>query len=115
MSVLGGLQLTQISLYLKTFSCNFKIKGLGAKAWVAFYYFYFKELRLFKVKESMLLLSEKEKFNKNETESKMENPAYAFEGRSLCFSPYKNCKLKWNWCIEGRERKKNEFFNVYLP
>ena len=33
-------------------------------------------------------------FNKNETESKMENPRHSFRETNLCFSSYKNRKLK---------------------
>ena len=35
-SAFGELQLTQISLNFKTSCCNLKIRGLGAKLWVAF-------------------------------------------------------------------------------
>ena len=34
--VFGELQLTQLSLNLKTYCCNLKIKGLGAKVCVTF-------------------------------------------------------------------------------
>ena len=38
-SVFGELQLTQISLNFKTSCCNLKIRGLGAKMYVAFLLF----------------------------------------------------------------------------
>ena len=40
-SVCGELQLEQISLNFKTSCCNLKIKGLGAKLYVAFLLIYF--------------------------------------------------------------------------
>ena len=39
----------------------------------------------FKVKESMLFVEQKYKFNKNETEMKMENPAHTFREMNLVF------------------------------
>ena len=58
----GELQLTQISLTFKT-SCNIsKIRSLGAKLCVTFLLFLFwKELRLFKIKESMYFDEQKYK------------------------------------------------------
>ena len=41
-SVFGELQLTQISLNFKTSCCNLKIRGMGTKLCVAFYYFNFE-------------------------------------------------------------------------
>ena len=38
-SVFGELQLTQVSLHFKTFCCNFRIRGVGAKLCVAFLLF----------------------------------------------------------------------------
>ena len=73
------LQLTQISLNFQTSCCNLKIRGLGAKLFVA------------------LLI-------------------FLLERCTMCFSSYKNCKLKVNlWWVEARERKKTVFFvNVYV-
>ena len=46
-SVFGEVQLMQISLYFKTFYCNLKIRGLGAKLCVTFLLFSFwKEIKL---------------------------------------------------------------------
>ena len=56
------LQLTQISLNFKTFCCNLKIRGLGAKLYLAFVLFQFgKELCCFKIKESMHFVEQKYK------------------------------------------------------
>ena len=49
----------------------------------------------FTVKESMHFVEQKYKFQKNETEPKMENTTHSFtEKRTLSFSSYKNRKLK---------------------
>ena len=95
-SVFGELQLTQISSNFKTFYCNLKIRGLGAKLCVAFLLFSFE--RNYDVQNSKspyILLNKNINFNKNVTELKMENPTHSFrERRNLCFSSYKNCKSK---------------------
>ena len=61
------------------------------------------------------LLNKDINFNKIETESKMENPTI-LERQSLCFSSYKNRKLKLKlWWVGARKRKKKEFFcTVYF-
>ena len=101
--VFGELQLTQILLNFKNSCCNLKIRGLGAKLWVAF--LFWKELWRFKVKKACILVNKNLKFNKNETESKMENPP-----THMCFSSYKNCelKVKLSW-FGARERKRVHF------
>ena len=66
LSLKNLFQPTQISLIFKTSCYNLKIKGLGAKLGV--------ELWHFEVKESLHFLNKNINFNKNETESKMENP-----------------------------------------
>ena len=52
-SVFGKLQLTKTALNLKTFGCTSKIRGLGTKACVVFYYLNFERnyevLTLFQV------------------------------------------------------------------
>ena len=63
------------------FPCyNLKIWGLGAKLCEAFLLFLFwKELRYFKVKESMVFVEQNINFNKNETKSKMESTTNSFK------------------------------------
>ena len=53
-------------------------------------------------------------FNKNETESKMESTTDSFK-RTLCFSSYKNCKLKvkLRW-VRAHERIKSVFFVLFI-
>ena len=70
----------QISLNFQTSCCNLKVKVLR----VPFLSFLFwKELWRFKVKESMLFVKQNINFNKNETESKMENPTHSFRDMNL--------------------------------
>ena len=65
-----------------------------------------------KSKISCFFLNEKQNFNKNKTEQKMETPAHAFRGMNLAlYSSYKNRELKMKlWWIEARGRKKSSFF-----
>ena len=61
-SVFGKLQLTQKLLNFQTSCCNLKIRGLGAKLYVAFLLFLFwNELWRFQVNESMLFVEQKYK------------------------------------------------------
>ena len=55
------------------------MRDLGAKLFVAFYYFYIeRNYDALKLKRPYLLLNKNVKFNKNEMESKMENPTHSF-------------------------------------
>ena len=61
------------------------------------YYFYFeKDYDVLNSKSPCILLSKNVSFNKSETELKMENPTHSFREcvRTLCFSSFKNRKLK---------------------
>ena len=82
-SVFGELQLRQISLNFQISYCNLKVRGLGAKLWMAFLLFLLrKELWGFEVKDSIpcFLLNKNINFSKNETEWKLENPTHSFRG-----------------------------------
>ena len=52
-------------------------------------------------------------FNKNGTESKMENFTHSFRETNLCFSSYKNQTLKL-WWVGACERKKRAFFVPFI-
>ena len=78
-SVFGQLQLMQISLNFQTSCCNIKARRLGAKLCGHFYYFYFeRSYDVLKSKSPYFLLNKNINFNKNEAESKMENPTHSF-------------------------------------
>ena len=100
------LQLKEISLNFQTFCCNLKIRSLGAKLFVSFLLFYvWKELWRFKVNKNI-------NFNKNEMESKMENPTHFLERWALSFSSCKNRGLKVELWWVGASKRKNSAFSV---
>ena len=95
MSVLGGLQLTQILLNFKTSCCNLKSGVWKQNCMWLFYYFDFKRCyNLLKLKSPCILLNKNIKVNKKETQSKMEILHTILERRTLFFSSNKNWKLK---------------------
>ena len=77
-SLFGELN-SQISLNFKTSYCNLKIRSLLAKLCVGFLYFNLeKNYDILKSKSPCILLKKNIKLNKNETESKTENPTRSF-------------------------------------
>ena len=69
----------QISMHFQISCHNLKIRGLGAKLCVAFLFLSFvRNYHGYKSKSLCFLLSKNIKFNKNETESKIENPTHSF-------------------------------------
>ena len=80
---LGSSNSCRYHWLLKRLVENLKIRGLAAKLCLAFLLFLFwKEFWSFNVKESMLFVNKNIKFNKNETETKIENPAHSFRKMS---------------------------------
>ena len=79
------LQLTNISSNFKTSCCYLKIRERsGSKTVWLFYYFDFEgNYDDLKSKSSCILLNKNINFNKNETESKMENPTHSFRKTNL--------------------------------
>ena len=86
--VFRELWLMQISFNFKTYSFNLKIRRLGIKPCVAFFFFFFFERNydVLKSKSPCILLNKNINFNKI--------PHTVLERRALCFSSYKNRKLK---------------------
>ena len=84
-SVFLELQLTQVSLNFKTSCSNLKIRGLEAKLcmWLFCYLNFERNYDLLNSKSSCILFNESIYFNKNETESKMENPTHTFRKTNL--------------------------------
>ena len=84
--VFEELKLTQRSLNFKTSCCNLKTRVLGAKMCVAFLIFDFeRNYDVLKSKSRCNSLSKTINFNKNQTESKMENPKHSFRETKLVF------------------------------
>ena len=49
------------------------------------------------------------------TDSKMENPTHSFRETNLCFSSYRNCKLKVKlWWVRAHEREKKRIFSPFI-
>ena len=69
-----------------------------------------------KSKSSCILLNKNININKNETESKIENPTHSFRETKLGFSSYKNRKLKvkLQW-VRAREKKESILSRLFCP
>ena len=107
----GELQLTLISLNFKTSCSNLKIRGLGEKLCVAFLlYLLWKELRRFKVKESMF-------FNENEREPIMADPKQSVREMNEVLQLIQEFQIKsktvmsWSW----QKKKDCIFLTFTLP
>ena len=84
--VFEELKLTQRSLNFKTSCCNLKTRVLGAKMCVAFLFFDFeRNYDVLKSKSRCNSLSKTINFNKNQRESKMENPKHSFRETKCVF------------------------------
>ena len=77
--------------------------------------FFERNYDVLKSKSPCILLNKDVNFNKNETESKMENPTHGFRETNLVLSSYKNHKLKVKlWWVGARKRKKRAFFVRFI-
>ena len=78
--------------------------------WLFYHFNFEKNYDVLKSKTPCILLNKNINFNKNETESRMKNPTHSFKRRTLCFSSYKNRKLKVKlWWVGAHKRKKRAF------
>ena len=84
--------------------------------WLFYYFDFERNYDVLNSKGPCILLNKNINLNKIETESKIENPTRSFlERRTLCFSSYKNRKLKVKlWWVGARERKKVICCTVYF-
>ena len=83
--------------------------------WLFYHFNFEKNYDVLKSKTPCILLNKNINFNKNEMESKMKNPTHSFKRRTLCFSSYKNGKLKVKlWWVWASERKKRAFFVPFI-
>ena len=75
--------------------------------WLLYYFYFERNYDELKSKSLCFLLNKNINFNKNETGLKMENPITVLERWTMCFSLYKNCKLKiklMSWSSQKKKR-----------
>ena len=83
-SVFGELQLAQISLNFKISCSNLKSEGWEQDyVWLFCYFNFERNCYVIKSKSLCILLNKNKNFNKDETESKMENPSHSFRETNL--------------------------------
>ena len=116
-SVFGELQLTQMSLNFS--GCNLKSRGLGAKLCVALLLFHFeRNYDVLKWKSPCFSLNKNINFDKDETESKMENPTHSFREMKLVLISELRIKSKTAMSCSSRKKKRvhfskrGKFFNI---
>ena len=85
--------------------------------WLLNYFNFERNYDVFKSKSPCIMLNKNINFNKNKTESRMENPTHrVLERRTLCSYKNRRSKVKL-WWVGARERKKRTFFvhlHIYL-
>ena len=112
-SVFGEFQLTQILLKFKSSCNNLKIRGTWEQncVWLFYYFNFERSYGILTSKIPWTLLNKNINLNKNKTEMKMENPHTVLKRRPLCFSSYKNWKLKVTLWLK---KKEGIFCTVYF-
>ena len=82
--------------------------------WLFYYFNFERNYDILKSESPCIFLNKNINFNKNEAESKTENPT-VLERRILWFSSYMNHKLKVKlWWVAACERKKRAFFVPFV-
>ena len=83
--------------------------------WLFYYFNFERNYVVLKSRSLCILVNKIINFNKNKMESKMELiPHVVLERRTLCFSSYKNSKLKVKLWVGARERKKRAFLGSFI-
>ena len=81
--------------------------------WLFYYFNFERNYDVLKSKNPCILWNKNINFNKNQKESKI--PHTVLERRTLCFSSYKNRKLKVNqWWVELTKEKRGNFFVLFI-
>ena len=115
-SVFGEIQLMQISLNFKTSCCNLKSEVWEQICVWLFYYFNFeRNYDVLKSRSPCILLNKNINFNKNETESKMENRTLSFSETNLVLQLIQESQIKSKTVLSWSSRKKffeGNFFNI---
>ena len=79
-------------------------------SWFFYYFSSEKKSDVVKSKSPCFLLNKYINLNKNETESKMENPSHI-----LCFSSCRSRESKEKlWCVAARKRKKSVYSVTFI-
>ena len=108
------LQLTQISLNFKTSCCNLKSDVWEQNCVWLFYYFNFeRNYDVLKSKSPCILFNKNINLNKNETESKMENPTYSFRETILALQLMSELQIKSKTAMSCSTRKKKRGYFLY--
>ena len=83
--------------------------------WLFYYFNFERNYDVLKSKSPCILLNKNINFNKQQRNRKWKIPHTVLERRTLCFSSYKNCKLKikLSW-VGARQRKKRPFFVPFI-
>ena len=82
-----------------------------------FYYFNFeRNFEVLELKSPYILLNKNINFNRNETESKMENPAHSFRGKKLVLQLIKESQIKSKTAmsLELAKEKRGHFFLAFV-
>ena len=85
------------------------MRGLRARVWFSYCFNFERNCDVLKSKSSWFLLNKNINFNKNDGESKMENPTQFWRDEP-CAS---KLKVKF-WWVVARERKKRAFFVTFI-
>ena len=104
---------TSVLFYLMFFT---SVKGIDRSevweqncVWLFYYFNFERNYDVLMSKSSCIFLNKNITFNKNETESKMQNSTHGF--RETSFTSCKNRKLKVKlWSVGACKRKKRAFF-----
>ena len=116
-SVIGELQLSQISMNFKLIFATKKLEvGEQNREWLFNYFDFERNYDVLKSKSSFFLLKKNINFNKSKMESKMQNPTHDIrETKPWRFSSYKKRKLKAKlWWFVAWEGKIREFFVPFI-
>ena len=105
----------QIPLNFQTSYCNLKIWQQNC-VWLFYCFNFEKNYDVLKSKSLGILLNQNINFNKNETESKMENPSHSFRETNLVLQLIEESESKSRTVMSSKSRKKEEgiFCTVYF-
>ena len=115
-SIFWGAPTHAVSLNFQISCCTLKIRGLGAKLWLSYYFYFERNYGVLKSKSPCFLLEKCINFNKHETESKMENPIHSFKEMNFVLQHLQELRIKSKTVMSWSLEKKKEciFCNAYF-